>query len=319
MSYDDNLITSKRKNRNPIHTTNLLIIAGFVATIVLFILFMNDNDTPAYTNAEIEATVDARLSEYIARQPTTIPAQTTTDINEIPDPTSIPPTLEPRLIIEGQELIAGGVVSEQITDDTFEIHYTFAGTADTPIIITMQGVGLEEPAVILTNPYGNRIVASATANQPIGDEDTHVIGAILPIDGQYVITATRQNGRAGDAEGDFELTLDIPESLNAESRVNGVATGDTWQWYIVENDDSFSINYTQQSDSFYPEVGVYRLTARSAFDGIAYLIGNELTYGTLGRFDADTTYFVAIGQPTLHDFKPISGASEYTLGIQIAK
>jgi len=320
--YDDNLSSKKRKNRNPIHLTNLLIIIGFIGLAVMFGFFMNNSDpaSSGYSSADVEATVGARLSTYTASQHNDQSPQKALGIVTTHAPTAIPPTVEPRPIIEGTNITSGGVIEGEITDDVFEIHYTYEGQADTPIIITMQGVGLSEPAVILTNPYGNRIIASATAEQQIGDEDTHVISAVLPVDGQYIITATRNDGRAGDAEGDFQLILDIPESLKANARVTGIATGNGWQWYTIKNDEAFSINYTQDSTTFQPEVGVYRLDTQSQLTGIAYLFGEDITYGTLGRFEPDTRYFIAIGQPTLpYLVKETDETSQYTLGIQIAR
>ncbi|GEM_PF-2699891 len=320
--FDDNLNEQKRKNRNPVHTTNLLIIAGFIALGVMMVFFMNSGDPVSYSDAEIEATIDARLSEYIttqseqASQPETSQQVESVSSNE---PTMVPPTVTPRQVIEGTELIVGGVIEGTITDDTFEIDYTYEGEANTPIVITMQSKGLEELAVILTNPYGNRIVTSAT-EQVIGDEDTHVVAAVLPIDGQYVITATRRDGRAGDTEGDFQLMLDVPEYLQPQSRISGVTDSTSWQWYAVRQDDPFSVTYTKVDGSFSPEIGVYRLDVLSKLRSQAYLFGEDMSFGTLGRFADNQTHFIAIGQHTLQTTYDVAyETSEYTLGIQIAR
>lgn len=320
--FDDNLNDKKRKNRNPVQTTNLLIVAGFIALGIMIVFFMNDNNSSstAISNAEIEATVDAKLSDYLAQQTGQSPVATQ-DQSQI-KPTIIPATIAPRPKIEGTELISGGVVENTITSEEFEIHYTYEGKANTPIIITIQGAGLSEPAVILTNPYGNRIVASGTANQTIGDDTIQVIGAVLPVDGQYIITATRRGGRAGNASGDFQLTLEIPKLLDPESRVSGVAESTGWQWHVVQQEHPFSITYSQQKGAYTPEIGVYHLDSSSSLSGLAYLVGNDeaLSFGTLGRFDPDDIYFIAVGRQTLQTVYDVPYlTTEYTLGVQISR
>ncbi len=321
-NFDDNLIENKRKNTNPARTTNILIISGFVTISILLVLLLAPSTSESSNiPVDIDATVNARVNEYIQQQSSSSNNNSKSVVDTEPVvPQPALPTIQPRPLIEGTTLEANRMVEDTITSDKFEIHYTYEGKANTAILITMQGISLDSPAVVLTNPYGEKIIASATANQPIGDSDTHVIGAVLPTDGQYVITATRENGRAGDSEGDFQLSLDMPSILSSESRVTGTVQSNMWQWYIYQSDNPFSVSYAQASDTYHPEVGVYVLNARSEFDNVGYILGDGVTYGTLGRFEADETYFIAVGQSTLqyNQSSPITAGS-YTLGIQIAR
>lgn len=320
-NFDDNLIEDKRKNTNPARTTNMLIVFGFV-TIGFLLVFLLKPATSESSNlsVDIDATVNARVNEYIQQQSSgNNNSKSVVDTEPVVPPPALP-TVQPHPMIDGTILEANHMVEGTITSDMFEIHYTYEGKVNTAILITLQGISLDSPAVVLTNPYGEKIIASATANQPIGDSDTHIIGAVLPTDGQYVITVTRENGRAGDVEGEFQLSLDIPPVLSSESRVTGTVQSNMWQWYVYQSDNPFSVSYVQASDTYHPELGVYILNARSEFDNVGYILGDGVTYGTLGRFEADETYFIAVGQSTLqyNQSSPITAGS-YTLGIQIAR
>jgi hypothetical protein len=313
--YDDNLIESKRKNTNPVKLTNLLLVAGFIVLAVLIVIFMK-TPSDTLTEANVEATVDARLNEYIANQDSSEnsePAPTFT-------PSLISPPIEQRPVIEGTLLSAGKNALGTITDETFEINYTFDARAGIPYVITLQGQGLEFPELVLTNPSGNKIMASATADQPIGTTTTRVIGAVLPNDGQYTITVTRQGGRVGDTEGDFSLSLDIPPSLNSQSGSDGIISSNAWNWYIYQNADPFFVTYNHEAGDYKPDVGIYTLNVRSEFVTQGYLVGSESSYSKIGEFEPNVIHFIAIGKSTLQPNDETSiKTSSYRLGVQIAR
>lgn len=317
--FDDNLITTKRKNSSPARFTNLLIVAGFMSLALLLIFLMNgSSDSKSLTESQVEATIDARVQEILASELQTTPSKsddTSLSVAQIEQP-----TVEPRPTIEGKRLIPSSETRGIITDEVFEIDYSYNAIAGTPIVITIRGQGLATPALILTNPLGNKVIATATANQSIGSSSIHVIATILPMDGQYIITATRQDGRAGNDEGDFVLNFDIPKSLDTNWSMANTITSDSWDWYVYHIDSPFSLIYQFESGEFKPDVGVYRLNLYSELISVGYLPGTDVDYGVIGRFEEDITHFIAVGQPAINanHNQPVTTGT-YKIGIQLAK
>jgi hypothetical protein len=318
--FDDHLKENKRKNTNPARATNLLIVAGFIGMSILMVFFMRDS-SDTLTNLDVESTVNARLNEYIASQDKSKNNRTNPIATPFPKSTSKPsPELEKRPIIEGAQLNTGDSAIGTISDKDFEAHYTFDAQANTPYIITVQGIDLEEPEVVLSDSTGNRIISSTAEDQPIGTEINRVIGAILPDDGQYTITVTRNGGRSGDSEGDFTLLLDIPPSLNLASETTGVTSSNTWTWHTYQSDKPFSVVYNHKNGDYKPDVGVYTINEQSEFVTQSYFIGSAVTYSEVGEFVPNVMYFIAVGQSTIIEPKDSSiETSSYNLGIQIAQ
>lgn len=318
--FDDNLSVTKRKNTNPVRMTNLLIVGGFVFLAVLMFVFMMPQSAPnnSISNSDIEATVDARLAEYMANQPAEQQV-------EQPENNSAPltfdtPTLEPRPLVKDQHLVTNTIANGIITDETFAIDYTYNGKAETPIIITMRGDALTSPALVLTHPNGERMISSIATEQPINNESVQVIAAVLPIDGQYIITATRKGGRAGNAEGDFTLTVDVPKLLDASSTITSTTSSDSWDWYVYESSQPFSVVYQHESGEFKPEMSIYILNRRMELVSQGYLPHGQLTYGMIGYFEADTIHLIAVGQPTHSRYNATTKTTgSYKIGVRIAQ
>jgi len=315
--FDDNLIKGKRKNTSAAQYTNLLVVVGFIVIALLTVFLLGDDGSvDSLAPADIDATVNARVNELSTQQ-----ALANTDV---PSPTrgasTIPLPTDYHTIINGTELSSGKSVNETINDKNFEIHYTFTGHANIAFLITLQGHSLELPELILTNPYGNKLIATATAHQPIGTPKTRVIGVIIPSDGQYTITVTRKGGRTGDSEGEFTLSLDIPSSLNARSDTDGVAVSNGWRWYTYRNDDPFYVIYNHEGGDYRPDVGIYTLNTRSEFVRQAYLVGSEVSHNEIGSFDPRTIHFIAVGQSTIQSTDETTiETSSFSIGIDPAR
>jgi len=183
----------------------------------------------------------------------------------------------------------------------------------------MQGDTLS-PALVLTHPSGERMISSIAVEQLISTESKQVIATILPTDGQYIITATRKGGRAGDSEGDFTLNVDIPKSLDTSSTITSTTSSNTWDWYTYESDSPFSVIYQHEDGTFKPEVHVYSLNLKSEFVSEGYLPNGQLSYGVIGYFDEDTTHFIAVGQPTINISNITKhNTGSYKIGVRVAQ
>lgn len=317
--FDDNLKATKRKNTNPIRMTNLLIVGGFVFLAVLIVVLMMPQSASVnpISNGDIDATVDARIAEYITNQP----AQSVEQQETGSAPLSFDaPTLEPRPLIKDQHLLTNTVANGTLTDEAFAIDYTYDGKAGVPIVVTMRGDTLTSPALVLSHPNGERMVSSIASEQIINRETIQVIAVILPTDGQYIITATRKGGRAGDAQGDFTLTVDVPKSLDTSSTITSTITSDSWDWYFVESEEPFTVVYQHESGAFKPELTVYTLNRRMELIEQGYLPDGQLTYGVIGYFESDTVHFVAVGQPTHRRYDLATNTiGSYKIGVRLAQ
>lgn len=299
-NFDDHLNTEKRKNTNPARLTNLLIVAGFLLLAGLLVYLLQDDQplTPTITDAEIQSTVDARVAialDIVNQQPTQVSSV-------VQQPTLAPPPVTPELVIllDGTELVSGAMVQGTITDEAYEQNYTFEGKANSPVVITMMGKdgdnGLQEPAIVLSDASGNKLVASANVEQAIGTKQTQIIAALLPADGVYMITATRKNARSGNAEGDYVLKLDSPANLNSTPSDSASDNNGLWKWYQVRENKPFTVNYHHFAGDFYPEVRVFTLSKDSALQEIGRLTGDQLTRGQIGSYGAEPVYLVAVGK-----------------------
>lgn len=185
----------------------------------------------------------------------------------------------------------GKTLAGNITHQTFEVPYTFEGARDDLIMATMMSV--ESPS------YGGGPTPSAATRVSAAlillDSDYNILatdvnymgvgpGALLiarlPYDGEYILLATRDNGRLGNGTGQFELTLTQPEVLEFDSRVTGTVSRGEKQYFLVDLHEPFQVVYKRESGDISPGVDVYRLDTSYA-SALGYLSGSGLTGGML--------------------------------------
>lgn len=303
--FDDNLLPSKRKNVNPARFTNLLIICGFVVLAGLMAFFMNKSQPASISEADIQATVDTRVTRALENIPdnseATEVAIAVIPATPAPIATEAQPLVKQPVIIEGQELVDGVMVKGTITDSKFEHEYFYEGQAGTAIVITMTGEGtdtyFEEPVILLTAPNGRKVVTTVGINQPSANNRQALIAVVLPFDGVYTITASRKDGRVGKQIGNFNLNLEVPPMLEVGENLEDVVEGNGhWNWYVYQSDQPFGVIYQHLAGSYLPEIGIYTLNAAKELQGIGYLTGDKTSFGQLGWYDSDMIYFISVGE-----------------------
>ncbi len=129
------------------------------------------------------------------------------------------PAATPNPIVEGGEITDGQSVEGQIDDAQIAYVYTYQGTADEQLTITMEGQDGLEPTIVVFPPENDKPAlktASAKASQT-----SVTMEVTLPADGQYFIVATRVGGTSGDTTGAFTLTLSVGPASAQEIDISG--------------------------------------------------------------------------------------------------
>lgn len=125
----------------------------------------------------------------------------------------------PRNVPEAQPIALGAPVESDIVTSNPYKAFTFDGTANQLISITMNTTaGSLDTLVFLLGPNGNVITSNDDAE--FGVTDSAIRNFRLPLTGQYTIVAARYGQVLGGTEGSFVLNLsgasgDIPEEVAA--------------------------------------------------------------------------------------------------------
>lgn len=211
----------------------------------------------------------------------------------------------------------GQTVSGEITNENFEIPYTFTGSQGDVIIIEMKAVDplgdLDSPSVILLDSNFSVIGASDTFGNV-------VFAAKLPADGKYTILATRRDGRAGDSTGAYTLTLLLPPLLNVNESVEGTVTNESASYYVFETAEPFFALYQKTAGNFAPEFAINVIGEDNALNAVAALNGAEVWSGRIGiqpqSATIQTSYILTLKE-ALFDFNFDTVSADYTLTITL--
>jgi len=218
------------------------------------------------------------------------------------------------------------VIRDRVTDDSYSFTYTFEAEAGEVFIFEMLGIdpaqeGLAQPELILLGLEREVLVATDELFQDLGGYGAAYIGFVAPDTGRYGIIATREDGAEGEEEGDFQLQMLRPETLTLDTPIDGtISNEDTHHFYVyTPEDDPVRLVYERVGGDYAPEVSVNTLSDEGELVGLAFLLGEQLESGSLGRFDAPQPYFIVIGEQT-QGFGSLGFATltaDYTLEIQI--
>ncbi|MEQ8677718.1 MAG: hypothetical protein RLP44_04090 [Aggregatilineales bacterium] len=215
-------------------------------------------------------------------------------------------------------LTYGDIVTGELTNDEFEVEYTFESATGDVIIVEMTPVDalgdLNSPELILLGT-DNRVLTDTSGGFNIGSA---VLVAEIPVDGTYTIIAGRRDGRAGDSVGEFTLELIQPEEITIDIPIEGsVSSEGRSQYYLVQSSTTFAVSYEKMMGEMSPQVSVNTLSDDSGgLEEIATAQGDELTIATLGNFSASTTYIVSVGE-ALFDFNFREVTAGFTLQLQL--
>lgn len=208
----------------------------------------------------------------------------------------------------------GDVVNGEITDDNYEIEYTFQGKQSDVIIARLEPIetfgDLDNPELILLRPNG-RVLIDTTKAFNYGR--AFLVGE-LPEDGEYTLIASRRDGRAGDSKGEFSLELLLPQLITEERSVSNEVSSDAGdQYYVVRMSSPFGVVYQKTGGQFFPKVAVSILDApKGGLQEIGVHSGDELTIGALGMFKSEIIYVVSVGEAPF-DFNFRAVTAEYAL------
>jgi len=192
----------------------------------------------------------------------------------------------------------GQPVTGAITETDYEFEYPFSGAAVDVVIAEMRALdpygALNKPVLMLMD--ANRQVLADTT---LAFSFTFaVLAAELPADGDYILLATRLDGRTGDSVGEFSLELIAPAPLAPDMPAEGRASSEgRSQYFVVRPSDPFSVSYHKTDGDMVAQVSVSRINPDDGgLREIAVLGGEELTRGVLGEFPPGAVYVVSVGQ-----------------------
>ncbi|MCC7207230.1 MAG: hypothetical protein IT323_07990 [Anaerolineae bacterium] len=220
---------------------------------------------------------------------------------------------------QGSPLQYGDVVEGEITNDAYEVEYTFTGSADDLVVIRMWTEGfdnvLNEPALALASA-DNTVIGSTADHISISEA---ALVAILPADGEYKILATRVDGSAGDSVGTYKLSVIQPELIPAGQPVSGAITSEDRLYYVVVSSGPFTLRYERTSGTFAPEVSLNVVDETGDTESQASLSGSIVTAGTLEVDPGGEPLFLVILQESLWDFNFDVVSAEFTLTMEAAQ
>jgi hypothetical protein len=158
----------------------------------------------------------------------------------------------------------GESVSGEITADSYEIPYTFAGKAGEVALIQMweapDATDYVDTYLILQGTDGK--VFAENSNDP-GLYSNSVIAATLPADGTYTVIATRDGGRTGDSVGPYVLVANIVEPLKAGSKVDATIYGydnkarSVPEQFVIQGSGATKISFSQEISDLFPDIKLY--------------------------------------------------------------
>jgi hypothetical protein len=213
-------------------------------------------------------------------------------------------------------LAYGDSAEGEITSREFEVEYTFEGAADDIIVVELvpedDFEGLDQPSLILLNA-DNDVLTSVDAS--IG---TATLVYELPDDGEYVILATRQDGRSGESEGAYTLTLDTVALIAPGEAVKGDMSNEETNYFALHMDAPFLVVYEHVEGDFYPEITLNivetEFFSNDNLKAVGTLSGDELASGALGHNGTSGLMVIRVGSP-LFAFAFETETVSYTLEV----
>lgn len=220
---------------------------------------------------------------------------------------------------QGNALQYGDVVDGEITNEAFEVEYTFTGSANDVVIIRMWSEGFENtlslPALALATAE-NQLLGSTTDHNSILDA---TLVATLPADGDYKILATRVDGSASQTVGTFKLSVLKPEALTPGQPVTGSISSEDVAFYRVEAEGPFVLTYQRTGGTFSPEVSVNTVSDIGEAESQALLSGTIVRAGSLDIDPGGPGQFIVVLQQALWDFNFEVVSAEYSLTLNSAE
>jgi len=216
-----------------------------------------------------------------------------------------------------QEALEVGVpVRGEITNDAFEVEYTFSGSADTPVIIEMlaeddDGFMNDLTAQVILLDSSGAVVVDTSENFVFADA---VLTTVLPADDDYTVIASREDGRSGETEGQYTLKLNVPDVLTVGDKVEGAASSESGIiYYVVNSEEDFILNYSKSAGDYNPQILISNITDNNSDIEDYATAGGRITNLALGDIPAGL-YVISV-QEALFDFYFDEVTAEFSLSV----
>lgn len=215
-------------------------------------------------------------------------------------------------------LTYGDEVEGEITNRAFEVEYTFKGEAGDVVLIQMIPEdtfrGLSNPSIILLDEDNNVL---ETVGAAFG---TATLIYDLEKDGNYIILATRRDGRTGDSQGAYTLMLDKLEVFEGSGQVEATIDNESTLFFAVRTDSTFTLTYTRTGGTFYPTVVISQLVdsffGNSNLGELAVLSGSRLASGSLVVEPEGDLYIVTVSSQSF-SFSFSAETADFVIEIEI--
>lgn len=151
----------------------------------------------------------------------------------------------------------GQTFTGTITNREFEQVYTFEGVASDTILAIMQPTADSEfyaPSLLLLDLESLVIADQSNWGQTL-------LAYTLPSTGTYTLIASRQDGRGGDAEGEYQLRLLLPTVLERGTpRTSTVSDAMLSDYFLVPAEADVQVSYTRDSGVYAPTLRLWVLS-----------------------------------------------------------
>jgi hypothetical protein len=226
--------------------------------------------------------------------------------------------LVPVAAVNAQDALEVGVpIRGEITNEAFEVEYTFSATADSVVIIEMlaeddDGFMNDLTAQLIVLASSGTVVVDTADNFTFSDA---VLVTQLPADDDYTLIATREDGRSGDTEGEYTLILHVPDVLTVGDGAEGTAGSETGtEYFLIDSEEDFVLNYTKSGGDYNPEILVSQIDSNNSdFEDVASVNGAVTNLG-LGDMPAGM-YIVRI-QEGFFDFYFDAVTADFAIGVE---
>jgi hypothetical protein len=206
----------------------------------------------------------------------------------------------------------GEAVAGEISNEIFEVSYTFTGSEGDIIIAEMLPVDvlgdLTSPQVLILDA-GGAVIGDSSETISFG-QATLVLQ--LPSSSDYTVIATRRDGRSGDSVGEYTLTVLLPEVLAEGDEITGsVSSEGSTQYFIIQPEADARLTYSKTGGDLFPQVVLEVLgDSGEAFN----VSGQSLDYAVFGTLFGGSTYVVEISE-ALFDFNFEEVTADFALSV----
>jgi hypothetical protein len=221
-------------------------------------------------------------------------------------------------MVTAQEGISyGDVITGEITDQEFEIEYSFEAAAGDLVVVEMRRADTDSELynadLIVVNPAGD-VVADTT--DYYGSNGAQAVVLFEAEDGEYTILATRDGGRGGSEVGNFILRLLLVDELTAKPIEGQMGTEALDAYYAIRADGNMDVSYTWLDGNYAPLMQVRSLEDMGyPSDQTASVSGTLLNTATINLTAEDGQLLLVsvIGNPIDYLFDDVEATFEVSL------